>query len=56
VAYDFAFPTRNAAQLSAYAEAALAFLPRDRLVDWVEARDNLTLYALAHPPPVLASR
>jgi hypothetical protein len=41
--YDFSFPVRNAAELSADAEAALGFLPRDRLVEWVDARDNLTL-------------
>jgi hypothetical protein len=43
VSYDFSFPTRNAADLSADAEAALGFFPRDRLVEWVDARDNLTL-------------
>jgi hypothetical protein len=43
VSYDFSFPTRNAAELSADAEAALAFFPRDRLVEWVDAQDNLIL-------------
>ena len=43
VSYDFSFPARNAAELSADAEAALAFFPRDRLVEWVDTQDNLTL-------------
>jgi tRNA A-37 threonylcarbamoyl transferase component Bud32 len=43
VSYDFSFPSRNAAELSADAEAALAFFPRERLVEWVDAQDHLTL-------------
>jgi hypothetical protein len=43
VSYDFAFPGRNAAELTADAEAALGFFPRDRLVAYVEARDHQTL-------------
>jgi tRNA A-37 threonylcarbamoyl transferase component Bud32/membrane-associated phospholipid phosphatase len=43
VSYDFSFPSPNAAELSADAEAALGFLPRDRLVDHVRAQNNLAL-------------
>jgi tRNA A-37 threonylcarbamoyl transferase component Bud32 len=51
VSYNFSFPTRNAAELSADAETALGFFPRDRLVEWVDAQDNLTLCGAGAPCP-----